>query len=119
MAGTPIDTPKDKNQVTMQEKTYAARTEAEPHLGGVQLRGVGGQPDLGQPVRVGADEPPHRGADVSSEVDPGRGSGLVDRPVSPDRFPHPACPFPGTGRSASPVQDLRVVLIPGSATGLG
>jgi hypothetical protein len=39
-------------------------------LGGVELGGVGGQPDLGQPVRVSADEPPHRGADVGVQVVP-------------------------------------------------
>src|SRR5271157_2958325 len=48
----------------------------------VQLGGVGGQPYLGQPVRVRADEPPHRGADVGVQVIPDqddRGVQLVVR----------------------------------------
>ena len=53
----------------MEPETYAARTEAT-HLGGVEVGGVGGQPYLGQPVRVRADEPPHRGADVGVQVVP-------------------------------------------------
>lgn len=32
----------------------------------------------------------------------GRGFGRSDRSVSPGRFPHPACLFPGTGRSTNP-----------------
>ena len=36
--------------------------------------GVSRQPHLGQPVRVGADEPPHHAADVGVEVIPDQGS---------------------------------------------
>ena len=39
-------------------------------LGRVEVRGVGGQPDLGQPVRMGAGERAHHGADVGVEVVP-------------------------------------------------
>ena len=49
---------------------------------GVELRGVGGQPYLGQPVRVRADEPAHHGADVGVQVIPDqdeRGLQLVMR----------------------------------------
>ena len=38
--------------------------------GRVELRGVGRQPYLGQPVRVRPDEPRHRGADVGVQVIP-------------------------------------------------
>src|SRR6266536_5634468 len=45
----------------------------------------------------------HAGSRGRGEVDLGRGVGLVGRSVSPGRFPHPACPSHGTGRSTSPV----------------
>jgi hypothetical protein len=38
---------------------------------------------------------------VDGEVGLERGSGLIDRPVSPGRSPHPACLSPGTGPPAS------------------
>jgi hypothetical protein len=64
----------------------------------IQLAGIWRELEDRQPV-PGGDQLAHRAADVGGEVGPGPGSSLVGWPVSPDRFPHPACPFPGTGRS--------------------
>jgi len=44
--------------------------------------------------------------EVAGEVDPGRPGApcrCFHRWVSPSRLPHPPCPFPGNGRSTSPV----------------
>jgi hypothetical protein len=51
-------------------------------LGGVEVRGVGGQLDDGQPVTVRLGEPAHRGADVGIQIVPDqddRGMQLVVR----------------------------------------
>lgn len=78
-------------------------------LGRVRWQVVSSEPFLAVDERV------QSAVAVDGEVDPGRGSGLVDRSVSPGRFPRPACPFPSTGRSTSPVQNTCAVLIPGRA----
>ena len=49
--------------------------------GGVEVGGVAGQPDLGQPVRVGAGEGAHRGADVGIQVVPDQDDRGLQLPV--------------------------------------
>jgi hypothetical protein len=60
-------------------KVPQAMLEVGPDaLGGVQVRGVGGQADHGQPVGVGVDEGPHLHADLRVQVAQMRITGGVE-----------------------------------------
>ena len=79
-------------------------------LGRVEIGGVGGQPHLGQPVAMRADEPSHRGTDVGIQVVPDQNDGGMQLLVSGGDqvsvvgFGHRAALAPAPAVDAHPVE---------------